>query len=93
MFDDTVMNNVRYARFGATDEEVLDACKAACIHEQILGLTEGNGRTKKPCSQADYPTRLQDEGRRARLEAVQGRVAARGYSTGDPEEAGNRALG
>jgi len=51
MFDDTVMNNVRYARLSATDEEVFDACKAACIHEQILAFTEGNGRMKKSCSQ------------------------------------------
>lgn len=41
MFDDIVMNNVRYARLNATDQEVFDACKAACIHEQILGFTDG----------------------------------------------------
>ncbi|KAB5580862.1 hypothetical protein GE09DRAFT_454880 [Coniochaeta sp. 2T2.1] len=41
MFDDTVMNNVRYAKLTATDEEVFDACKAACIHDQILGFTNG----------------------------------------------------
>jgi ABC-type multidrug transport system fused ATPase/permease subunit len=41
LFDDTVKNNVRYGNLKATDEEVFDACKAACIHEQILGFTDG----------------------------------------------------
>lgn len=41
MFDDTIMNNVRYAKLSATDEEVFDACRAACIHDQILGFTDG----------------------------------------------------
>lgn len=41
LFDDTVMNNIRYARLTATDEEVYNACKAAAMHEQIMGFTEG----------------------------------------------------
>ncbi|KAJ8123696.1 hypothetical protein ONZ43_g414 [Nemania bipapillata] len=41
LFDDTVINNVRYARLDATDEEVYSACKAAAIHDQIMGFTEG----------------------------------------------------
>ncbi|KAI1342478.1 hypothetical protein F5Y15DRAFT_406132 [Xylariaceae sp. FL0016] len=41
LFDDTVMNNIRYARLEATDEEVYSACKAAAIHDQIMGFTEG----------------------------------------------------
>ncbi|KAI0097753.1 hypothetical protein GGR51DRAFT_552902 [Nemania sp. FL0031] len=41
LFDDTVINNVRYARLDATDEEVYSACKAAAIHDQITGFTEG----------------------------------------------------
>ncbi|KAI0444084.1 hypothetical protein F4803DRAFT_278815 [Xylaria telfairii] len=41
LFDDTVINNVRYARLGASDEEVYAACKAAAIHDQIMGFTEG----------------------------------------------------
>ena len=41
LFDDTVMNNVRYAKLDATDEEVYEACKAASIHEQILGFSDG----------------------------------------------------
>ncbi|KAI0025409.1 hypothetical protein F4780DRAFT_328146 [Xylariomycetidae sp. FL0641] len=41
LFDDTVMNNIRYARLSASDEEIYEACKAAAIHEQIMGFTEG----------------------------------------------------
>ncbi|KAK3496836.1 uncharacterized protein B0T23DRAFT_393161 [Neurospora hispaniola] len=41
LFDDTIMNNVRYAKLSATDEEVHEACKAASIHEQILTFTDG----------------------------------------------------
>ncbi|KAI2462942.1 hypothetical protein F4781DRAFT_156709 [Annulohypoxylon bovei var. microspora] len=41
LFDDTVMNNIRYARLTATDEEIYSACKAAAIHEHIMGFTEG----------------------------------------------------
>lgn len=37
------MNNVRYAKLDATDEEVFEACKAASIHEQILGFSDGMG--------------------------------------------------
>lgn len=50
MFDDTVINNVRYARLSATDQEVFEACKAACIHDQILGFTNGKRRIKTLCS-------------------------------------------
>jgi hypothetical protein len=35
------MNNVRYAKLDATDEEVFEACRAASIHEQILGFSDG----------------------------------------------------
>lgn len=41
LFNDTVMNNIRYARLDATSEEVHDACKAACIHDQIMGFSDG----------------------------------------------------
>ncbi|KAI1480178.1 hypothetical protein F4774DRAFT_418461 [Daldinia eschscholtzii] len=41
LFDDTVINNIRYARLSATDEEVYSACKAAAIHDHIMGFTEG----------------------------------------------------
>lgn len=41
LFNDSVMDNVRYAKLDATDEEVYDACRAAAIHEQILGFSDG----------------------------------------------------
>ncbi|KAL1901939.1 hypothetical protein Sste5346_001645 [Sporothrix stenoceras] len=41
LFNDTIMNNVRYAKLDATDEDVYNACRAAAIHEQILGFSEG----------------------------------------------------
>lgn len=41
LFDDTILNNVRYAKMTATDEEVYEACRAACIHDKILSFTNG----------------------------------------------------
>lgn len=41
LFNDTVMNNVRYSRLNATDEEVVLVCKAASIHDKILTFTNG----------------------------------------------------
>ncbi|KAK6062524.1 heavy metal tolerance protein [Seiridium cupressi] len=41
LFDDTVMNNVRYARLNATDEDVYEACRAAAIHDNIVKFSEG----------------------------------------------------
>ena len=41
LFNETVMDNVRYAKLDATDEEVMDACKAAAVHDKILTFTDG----------------------------------------------------
>ncbi|RDW94363.1 p-loop containing nucleoside triphosphate hydrolase-10 [Coleophoma crateriformis] len=41
LFNDSVMNNLRYARQTATDEEVYEACKAAAIHEKIMTFPDG----------------------------------------------------
>ncbi|POS87021.1 hypothetical protein EPUL_002063, partial [Erysiphe pulchra] len=41
LFNDTIMNNVRYAKLSATKEEVFEACKAAAIHEKILNFPDG----------------------------------------------------
>ncbi|KAF4964703.1 hypothetical protein FSARC_7410 [Fusarium sarcochroum] len=41
LFDDTIMSNVRYGRITASDEEVFEACQAACIHDKIKGFTHG----------------------------------------------------
>ena len=70
LFDDTVMNNVRYAKLDATDEEVYEACKAASIHEQIQGFADGkllNSDTFSPRrGEADrdigYQTRVGERG-------------------------------
>jgi ABC-type transport system involved in Fe-S cluster assembly fused permease/ATPase subunit len=35
LFNTTIMDNVRYARLDATDDEVKDACRAAAIHDKI----------------------------------------------------------
>ena len=41
LFTDTVMNNLKYAREGATDEECIEAAKKANAHEFIEGLPHG----------------------------------------------------
>jgi ATP-binding cassette subfamily B protein len=41
LFHDTVRANLRYARPDATDAELVEACKAARIHEMIASLPDG----------------------------------------------------
>ena len=41
LFSDTVMNNLRYARKGATEEECIDAARQANAHEFIMNLPQG----------------------------------------------------
>ncbi len=41
LFDTTVMENIRYGRLNATDQEVIDAAKAANAHEAIEALPKG----------------------------------------------------
>jgi ATP-binding cassette subfamily B protein len=41
LFHDTIRANLRYARPEATDEELVDACKAANIHDLIASLPQG----------------------------------------------------
>ncbi|KAK1984886.1 P-loop containing nucleoside triphosphate hydrolase protein [Colletotrichum cereale] len=41
LFNASVMENLRYARPSATDEEVFEACRAAAIHERILTFADG----------------------------------------------------
>jgi ATP-binding cassette subfamily B protein len=41
LFSDTVMNNLKYARKGATDEECIAAAKQANAHEFIMNLPQG----------------------------------------------------
>jgi ATP-binding cassette subfamily B protein len=41
LFSDTVMNNLKYAREGATDEDCIAAAKEANAHEFIMNLPQG----------------------------------------------------
>ena len=41
LFNESLMYNLKYARQSATDEEVYAACRAASIHEKILGFPDG----------------------------------------------------
>lgn len=41
LFHDTVLENIRMGRPGATRQEVVDAARAACCHEFILRLPQG----------------------------------------------------
>lgn len=41
LFNISIMENLRYARLDATDEEVMDACRAAAVHEKIESFPEG----------------------------------------------------
>ena len=40
-FNTSIMENVRYARSTATDEDIHDACRAAAIHDTIIRYPEG----------------------------------------------------
>ncbi|KAL8803059.1 MAG: hypothetical protein Q9200_006369 [Gallowayella weberi] len=41
LFNESLMYNLKYANPSATDEEVFAACRAASIHEKILGFPDG----------------------------------------------------
>jgi ABC-type transport system involved in Fe-S cluster assembly fused permease/ATPase subunit len=41
LFNQTIRQNVRYARLEATDAEIEDACRAAAIHDDIVGFPDG----------------------------------------------------
>lgn len=41
LFHDTIRNNLRYARADATDDELVEACRAARIHDMIATLPDG----------------------------------------------------
>jgi ATP-binding cassette, subfamily B, bacterial len=41
LFHDTVRANLRYVRPEATDDEIIDACRAAQIHDVIAALQDG----------------------------------------------------
>ncbi len=41
LFTGTIMDNIRYSKLDATDEEVIEAAKAVCAHKFISELPEG----------------------------------------------------
>jgi len=41
MFNQTILENIRYARLDATDDEIHEACKAAAVHDKILSFPDG----------------------------------------------------
>ena len=41
LFDDTILENIRYGRPDATSEEVVEAARATYVHEFIEGLPNG----------------------------------------------------
>ncbi|KAJ3567959.1 hypothetical protein NPX13_g6585 [Xylaria arbuscula] len=41
LFENTILENIRYARPDASDQDVYDACKAAAIHDQIIAFPDG----------------------------------------------------
>ena len=43
LFSDTIMNNLKYARFGATDEDCIAAAQQANAHDFIMAIPEGYG--------------------------------------------------
>lgn len=43
LFNDTVLSNIAYGKKGATEEEIINAAKAAFAHDFILELPQGYG--------------------------------------------------
>ncbi|KAF3491516.1 uncharacterized protein GIQ15_01033 [Arthroderma uncinatum] len=41
LFNASIMSNLRYGRLDATDEEVMEACKAVALHDRFMSLTDG----------------------------------------------------
>lgn len=41
LFNETIMYNLKYANQEATDEEIYAACRAASIHDKIMGFPDG----------------------------------------------------
>lgn len=41
LFNESIMHNIRYAKLDAEADEVYEACKAAAVHDKIMGLPKG----------------------------------------------------
>lgn len=45
LFNTSILENLRYARASASDEDIQKACRAAAIHEKILSFVDGYNTT------------------------------------------------
>ncbi|TVY34653.1 Heavy metal tolerance protein [Lachnellula subtilissima] len=52
LFNDTIMNNIRYSRIDASDSEVHEACKAAAIHDKIMSFPDGGEKQRVAIARA-----------------------------------------
>jgi ABC-type transport system involved in Fe-S cluster assembly fused permease/ATPase subunit len=41
LFNQTIRQNIRYAKLDASDSDIEDACRAAAIHDDIVGFPDG----------------------------------------------------
>lgn len=41
IFSGTIMDNIKYGKLDATDNEVIEACKTVCAHDFIMGFEDG----------------------------------------------------
>ncbi|RDL42197.1 p-loop containing nucleoside triphosphate hydrolase [Venustampulla echinocandica] len=41
LFNESIIDNIRYSRLSATDEEVHEACKAGAVHDKIMSFPDG----------------------------------------------------
>ncbi|MBQ4526769.1 MAG: ABC transporter ATP-binding protein [Clostridia bacterium] len=41
LFSGTIMDNIRYSKLDATDEEIIEASKAVCAHDFIMSFPDG----------------------------------------------------
>jgi ABC-type transport system involved in Fe-S cluster assembly fused permease/ATPase subunit len=41
LFNQTILENLRYAKLDATNEEIYSACKSVALHEKIMSFTKG----------------------------------------------------
>lgn len=41
LFNESLMENIRYANLDASDQDVMEACKAAAIHDKIMSFPDG----------------------------------------------------
>ena len=41
LFNTSIMQNIKYGKLSATDEDVFEACKAVALHDKIMSFTDG----------------------------------------------------